>query len=205
MKILQISKRNYSKKAEAEKFIVDYTKEHPENIPTDPQKYAQFEQMVKDSYTLLFAKSTIMEKYIEKNMPIWLTGYEWNDKEIALFSDIQWIWALDISDKNKEIWYEWFKFIATEVAAIIAGSITMWFWTAAVNSVVYWTRWTMLLWKMYRTGEIANNTLKWVSVLRKAQIWLARGLRWAGHSAVWWASFYAWYWAMQSNREWEDM
>jgi hypothetical protein len=74
-----------------------------------------------------------MDAFVNKNLTneIWYiikwTEYNWKGNDyIDMFADIQWVWDYDFSDKNINYWYEAFKLVAVEIAAIAAWAVTMW-------------------------------------------------------------------------------
>lgn len=205
-KFKEIQIKIVEKKAEAENYFIRYKKELLTNNTNLSEN--DLKDLIINAFVTNFAKTVILENFIDKNQASYAWWYNWTNKEIELFSDIQWIWALDISDKNANIGWESFKMIATEIVALAAWTLTAWIWAAWVNALVYWVRWSKYItWinKLQEWANIANSSLKWVSALEKSQIiWTKLG-RFAAMSWIEWSAFYAWYGAAQTWIEWKNM
>jgi len=226
-KAQEITEKVINKRAEAEKYWNENQDEIiNNNIPNfsdlTTEKQNRIRNNLKNNIINIFVwnytKNLIMNEYIEKNLTneIWYIikwteyNWKWNDY-IDLYADINWIWDYDFSDKTLDWWKEAFIFIATEIAALVAGSLTMWAWAAWVNALVYWTRWVVYWTRLYkwikwmqRTAELADKTLKWVKYTEKVWIIWARTSRYAAMTAIEWWTFYLGYWTTQSLIEWKN-
>lgn len=154
------------------------------------------------SFVWSFARNEIFKSYVEWLSDTWsFRWYRWENRLIRIYSDIEWIWAFDLSDKNWDsikFWSkEWFFILGTQVVAIAAWALTMWAWYVWVNALVWWTRWYKWIRALQTASTFANS---WARFSRLAQVW-----RWWSMSAIWWASFYAWYGWTQSLTEWRNM
>ncbi len=159
----------------------------------------QYKNSIIDAFVTSYAKNKLLLSYVKslEETGSW-HGYEWENKMMEMFSDIQWIGYLDASDStfdSLKFWSkEWFYILGTQVLAIWAWALTMWAWYVWVNALVWWTRWVRWLSAMNRISTAANA---WSRI---AKVW-----RWWAMSWVWWASFYAWYGWVESIAEWENM
>ncbi len=214
-KAIEITNKVIKKQAEFQKYwnesqdeIIEKNVPWFENLSIEKQKHIKnrLKNTVKNIFMSSYTKSLIMNEYIEKSMTneIWyiIKGKEynkdkWNDF-IDLYADINWIWAYDFSDKTLDWWKEAMILIATEAAALIAWTLTMWAGAAWVNALVYWIRWYKWIKWMQRSAELANTTLKWASYLKKWAILSTRAARFASMTAIEGSAFYGWYGLTQS-------
>jgi hypothetical protein len=162
----------------------------------------QYKQSIIDSFVWSYARNEILLSYVEWLSETWnWHWYEWENKLMEMFSDIQWIWYLDASDSTLDSIAFWskegFYILGTQIIAIAAWAVTMWAGYVWVNAAVWWTRWYRWIRALQTVSTIANSGSR---IARVAQVW-----RWWAMSAVWWASFYTWYAWVQSVAEWENM
>jgi len=191
------------KKAEAEKYFINYQEQLKKQYPWINTE--QLKKIIINSFVWTYSKIKLSESYIDKNKSTYMNWYNWKNKELDLFSDIQWIWALSLSDENSNIGWEWFKLVATELAALAAWLVTWWAWAFIVNAAVYWWRTYKWLKYLYEIWKLADSTYKWANIIQKWKIISANIGRIAAMSIIEWWAFYLWYWRMQSTIEWKNM
>lgn len=199
----EIQDKLIEKKSEAEKYFLNYKDELKSQYPNLSEN--EIQDIVLNAFMWTVAKTYIMESYINQHESTSINGYNWKDTEIELFSDIQWIWAFDLSDKNWDLWYEAFKMIATEALALAAWALTAWAWALWVNALVYWARWFKWLEYLQKTASLASKSIEWLSAVEKSSVIWAKFARFAALSTVEWSAFYAWYGAVQSWAEGKNM
>ena len=193
-----------NKKAEALNYYIEYQENFKKQFPNLDQD--GIKDLIVWSFVSSYAKIQLCETFIDKNQATYWDGYNGSNPEIELFSDIQWIWALDLSEKSLDWWAEAFKLVATEVAAIIAWAFTMWVWAYIINAAVYGTRFVKWINYLYKTSRVADLGFKWVKgVKNTSKLFSAKAQRFAAMSVLEWWAFYGWYWAMQSWIEGKNM
>lgn len=168
-----------------------------------------FENTMKDNY---FRKRFLEENISWKKSDLdvfW--SYAGNDKMLALFADIQGIWALDMSSENRETTKFIAQMIAEEAACFAIGALTAGVGWIALKAALYGrrgmkiarlanavNRWANAGRKISKYNQV-RNFVKWVNLAEKAvraerTVKLSwRAMNWLANIlwvSVQWVSFY---------------
>lgn len=180
--------------------LPEYMEYYPEESEHDIIK------MIKEGMLKWYARELLYSTALSQTA--WLTWVNSDKNMEILFGDMKGIGLFDLSDENMDILTEEAAiFVATQVVAIWAGLVTMWAWTAVVNSIVYWTRWVRWLKAMSTIWKTANLSLKWAGMMQSTSILWAKTARLATLWATNWVSFYGWYaWVngIDTEKLWND-
>jgi len=199
----------YNKVVEKKNEIEEYIAEFRSEILSQPE-YEWLDQnailkSTKNIFLTWFTKHLLFTTQRESEMGVFDVNQQ-GSAELKLFWEMEWVWLLDISDKNIDFWWkEALIMVWTQAIAIGIWALTMWAWTIAVNALVHGTRWVRGLKQMSNIWKIANGTIKWSWIMPWTWVTAAKLARWVSTWALGWVSFNAWYTLVNSGFAWENL